>query len=86
MTAMEYCIRVKGHLPKGWSELFEGMEIRPDEGGETLLTGMVQDQAALYGLVAKLQSLGVSLVAINPAVTTLLTSPCKDRDSPLQAN
>ena len=32
---------------------------------QTLLTGSVQEQAALYGLIAKLRDLGVVLVTIN---------------------
>jgi len=66
MTPVEYCIRVKGHLPSGWSDLFEGMEILQEPCGDTLLSGPVKDQAALYGLLSKLQNLGVTLVSINP--------------------
>ncbi len=67
MTAIEYSIRVKGYLPSSWSELLEGMEIQQDAGGETILTGLVRDQAALYGLLAKLQNLGLTLISINPS-------------------
>lgn len=66
MTAIEYSIRVKGHLSLGWSELFEGMEIRHEPMGDTILSGLVKDQAALYGLLVKLQNLGVPLVSVVP--------------------
>ena len=66
MTPIEYCIRVKGHLPAGWAELFEGMQIRQEPGDDSVLSGPVKDQAALYGLLTKLQNLGVTLISINP--------------------
>ena len=61
----QYRIRVKGHLPEGWSELLEGMEIDCEPGGDTALTGPVKDQAALYGLIARLQALGLTLISVN---------------------
>jgi hypothetical protein len=66
MTTIEYHIWVKGHLPSQWSGLFEGMEISQDPCGDTLLSGPLKDQAALYGLLNKLQNLGVSLISVNP--------------------
>jgi hypothetical protein len=32
-----YTIRVKGHLNRGWSEWFDGLEITSQENGEALL-------------------------------------------------
>ena len=46
---MIYRIKVKGHLGRGWAEWFGGVTIALEEGGETLLTCPVADQAALYG-------------------------------------
>jgi hypothetical protein len=66
MIPIQYCIRVQGHLPEAWSEMFEGMQIRCEPGGDTLLFGPVQDQAALFGLLARLQNLGLTLISINP--------------------
>jgi len=65
MIPIQYCIRVKGHLPSGWSELFEGMQIQCEPDGDTVLSGPVKDQAALYGLLARLQNLGLTLISIN---------------------
>ncbi len=42
-----YQIRLRGHLGPGWTEWFEGLTVTL-EGGDTLLTGPVLDQAALY--------------------------------------
>lgn len=58
-------IRIEGHLDKGWMDWLDGFTITHTEGNETLLSGPVQDQAALYGLIAKLRDLGVKLVSIN---------------------
>ena len=59
-------IRVKGQLRPQWSEWLEGVEIRHTEQGESVLTGSPVDQAALYGLLAKLRNLGLTLVSLNP--------------------
>jgi hypothetical protein len=44
---------------------FEGLTITLEEGGDTLLTGEVVDQAALYGLLKKVRDLGMPLLSIN---------------------
>jgi hypothetical protein len=58
-------IRVKSHLDENWSEWLEGFTLTHTEQDETVLTGMIKDQAALYGLLAKLRDLGVRLIAVN---------------------
>ena len=57
-------IRVKGHLDPKWAEWFDGVTLTHTEDGDTILGGTVRDQAAIYGLIAKLRDLGVSLVSI----------------------
>lgn len=61
-----YQIRVRGHLDRNWSEWFGGLQIEHDPCGDTTLTGLVGDQAALYGLITKARDLGLSLVSVNP--------------------
>ncbi|MCL4302272.1 MAG: hypothetical protein KJ077_41675 [Anaerolineae bacterium] len=61
-----YQIRVKGHLPDYWSDWFGGLTLILDaERGETLLSGPVVDQAALYGILLKLHNLNLSLLSVN---------------------
>jgi hypothetical protein len=62
-----YQIRIKGHLSDQWTNWFEGMTITLEEDGDTLLTGPVVDQAALFGLLKKVRDLGLPLVSINCA-------------------
>lgn len=61
-----YQIRVKCHLNSGWTDWFEGLTITLENNGDTLLTGPVVDQAALYGLLKKVRDLGMPLISLNP--------------------
>jgi len=58
-------IRVGEHIDEHWSEWFSGFKIIYTEANETILIGDVEDKSALYGLIAKLRDLGVSLIAVN---------------------
>lgn len=69
LEPMIYQIRIKGHLDQQWSDWFEGLTIKPEENGETLLTGPVVDQAALHGLLKKVRDMGMSLVSVVPVQT-----------------
>ncbi|HZD58701.1 MAG TPA: hypothetical protein VE136_18360 [Anaerolineales bacterium] len=60
-----YEIRVEGHLTDRWSDWFEGLAIRNELKGETTLSGMLSDQAALFGLLNKIQSLNLVLISVN---------------------
>ena len=59
-----YQIRVKGHLDRKWSDWFDGLTIAAQANDETLLTGSVIDQAALYGLLQKICDLGLPLLFV----------------------
>jgi len=59
-----YQIRIQGRLEETWSDWFDGFAIAPQDNGETLLTGTVADQAALYGILLKLHNLGLPLLSI----------------------
>ena len=63
----QYEICVKGHLGPHWSHWFEGFAIALKDNGETLLSGPVVDQAALYGVLIKVRDLGLPLVSVMPA-------------------
>ena len=59
-----YEIRVQGVLDRHWSAWFEGLELRSEPGGVTVLAGPVADQAALHGLLARVRDLGLPLLSV----------------------
>jgi hypothetical protein len=62
---MAYQIRITGQLGSRWADWFEGLTITLD-GGDTLITGPVVDQAALHGLLKRVRALGMPLVSVRP--------------------
>ena len=72
---MVYQIRIKGHLGPQWSDWFGGLTITLEESGDTLLTGPVVDQAALYGLLRKVRDLSLPLIAVKRAQTDQIDGP-----------
>lgn len=63
MFSASYEIRVKGRLSPAMQAAFEEFEITT-EPVETILHGQVLDQAALHGLLDRIQSLGLELVEV----------------------
>jgi len=61
-----YQIRLKGQLDSQWTDWFEGLTITLEDNGDTLLTGLVIDQAALHGLLKRVRNLGMPLVSVSP--------------------
>jgi len=59
-----YEIRVEGHLTNRWSEWFEGLAIHNDPDGGTTLSGLLIDQAALIGVLGKIQALNLTLISV----------------------
>jgi hypothetical protein len=64
-TPTLYQIRVKGHLDETLASWFENFTISNQEDGDTLLTGPIQDQAALHGILNRISNLGLTLVSVN---------------------
>jgi len=59
-----YEIRVEGHLAQRWSDWFDGLAVRPEAGGVTVLSGPLSDQSALFGLLNKIQALHLVLISV----------------------
>jgi hypothetical protein len=78
----DYEIRIKGRLSDSVLAAFEGLTatVQPVE---TVLSGPVQDQAALYGLLDRIQSLGLELVEVRqlPASADEIAAEPKDQPS-----
>ena len=60
-----YEIRIKGQLDGQWAAWFGGLTITLEDNGNTLLTGTVADQAALYGLLRRVRDLSLPLLSVN---------------------
>ncbi len=58
-----YQIRLDAVLDERWACWFDGFTFTY-ERDETILTGQVVDQAALYGILVKICDLGVPLISI----------------------
>lgn len=65
-----YTFQLAGHLDRRWEAAFDGFTIvhtvAPDQHPITLLTGLVADQSALYGLISRLRDIGVTLISVQP--------------------
>ena len=73
--SMVYQIRLKGHLGGQWTDWFGGLTITLEENGDTLLTGPLADQAALFVLLRKVRDLGMPLLSVN------CVKPCQSESS-----
>jgi hypothetical protein len=59
-------IHIKGHLNSEWSDWLEGLQVKLLDNGEMILAGYLIDQAALMGVLNRLYSLNLTLLAVNP--------------------
>jgi hypothetical protein len=58
-------IQVEGHLDPDWADWLEGFTLQHTEDQKTILSGIVSDQSALYGLIGKLRDLGLKLISVH---------------------
>lgn len=58
-----YQIRVRGQVGPALRQAFPTLESRR-RGGDTVLSGRVPDQAALFGLLYSVEALGLELVEV----------------------
>jgi len=61
----KYEIHVKGHLNNQWSDWLEGLQVKLLDNGEMILSGTIVDQAALMGILNKLNRLNLPLISLN---------------------
>ena len=59
-----YEIRFSGHLDRRWSAWFDGLTVTHAADGTTVLRGPVVDQAALHGLLQKVNDLALPLISV----------------------
>jgi hypothetical protein len=58
-----YELRVEGVLDSRWVAWFEGLQVTSD-GRQTVISGLLIDQPALHGLLAKIRDLGLCLISV----------------------
>lgn len=58
-----YEFRIRGHIGPALVRAFSDLRAEGD-GEDTLLTGAVQDQAALHGVLAQIEGLGLELLEV----------------------
>jgi hypothetical protein len=58
-----YEIRVRGRLGETIRTAFPALQART-QGGDTVLTGLLADQAALYGVLTECEALGLELLEV----------------------
>lgn len=63
-----YQICVLGHLDARWLSRFAGLHLTLTPAGETILTGPIVDQAALFGLLNQIRDLGLDLISVQRQV------------------
>lgn len=82
-TPTYYQIKVKGHLDQHWSDWFDGLTISHEADGQTTLSGPVVDQAALFGLLAKVHNLNLTLIWVKQVEPSAGGGSCAPTDTTL---
>ena len=57
-------IHIKGKMNQGWADWFEEMRVSSIESGRTVLSGVLPDISAVYGILSRLSSLGIILISV----------------------
>lgn len=57
-------IRIRGQLSAGWSAWFDGLTVVNCPDDETILSGSLPDQAALFGVLNRLYGLNLRLLSL----------------------
>ena len=57
-------IHIKGKLDPNWSDWFEAMQMQVSHSGDTILCGNLPDKSAVYGIISRLGSLGLTLISV----------------------
>ena len=61
----DYCeIVLKCQLDTDWSGWLEGLTTTYNDRGETVISGQIRDQAAFYGLLAKVRDMCLFLISV----------------------
>lgn len=61
---LEVDIIVQDYIDKEWGELLCGLEVSHSRKNQSVLRGTLQDQAAVYGVIARMRDLGMAIASI----------------------
>jgi hypothetical protein len=75
-----YEIRIKGHLDPRWMARLDGLSMRLEADGTTVISGPVPDQAALHGLLQRVRDMGLPLVSVVRIEPDNPTRPASEAD------
>jgi hypothetical protein len=79
-TGMVYRIVVRRELSERYAAAFEGMRMETRDG-QTILTGEVKDQPHLFGILERLNGLGLELLSVEALPEDARTSIERDREA-----
>jgi hypothetical protein len=64
-VSQNYEIRVQVYLDSSMMDWLGDFTIRHPQEAETVLTGFLPDQSALFGILLRLHNLGIPLISVN---------------------
>jgi hypothetical protein len=76
--AGRYEIRLTGHLDARWAAWFDGLTVRRESDGTTVISGQVPDQAALHGVLQRVRDLGLPLVSVKQVAADAAATPAAE--------
>jgi hypothetical protein len=59
-----YRVVVRSELGERYASAFEGMRMHTTRDGKTILTGEVEDQPHLFGILERINGLGLELLSV----------------------
>ena len=76
-----YTIRIKGRLGATALSAFPAM-VSELKGSDTVLTGLLEDRSAVFGVLAQIEALGLELLELRRIQTRPKSPGSSDRPSP----
>jgi hypothetical protein len=59
-----YEIRIEGHLKDRWEGWLEGLRVKREAGGTTMLHGELPDQTALHTVLLKIRNMNLKILSV----------------------
>jgi hypothetical protein len=70
-VSCNYRIVIRGHVDASWSSWFGDVRIDYDAQDNTVLTGPLPDQPALFGILDRIRDLNLTLISVNRIQSTV---------------